>query len=247
MRAGRYCTLSRELEFVAGRLCDLPGCAESAESVVVVSPHAPFSLIGKEEIVRRVIGMDIHRTFAEVVVWEDGRLRHAGRVDMTRTALEGFGKSLKATGEIVVDLSVISGSILAAAIGMMDQARRRILPLDGHGQCCDRQFRPHVIAHRPADDPPGEKIEHDGQIEPSSPSWHISYVGEPDLVGPFGDEVLSEPVGGDGPIMTAVRGACPKPSRRYCGRRLGGWAVAMRAWRRCCRRSPGLRLDGRSD
>lgn len=28
---------------------------------------------------RRVIGMDIHRTFAEVVVWEDGRLRHHGR------------------------------------------------------------------------------------------------------------------------------------------------------------------------
>jgi len=47
--------------------------------------------------------MDIHRTFAEVVVWEDGRLRHAGRVDMTRTALEGFGKSLKATDEIVVE------------------------------------------------------------------------------------------------------------------------------------------------
>ena len=23
---------------------------------------------------RRVIGMDLHRTFAEVVVWEDGRL-----------------------------------------------------------------------------------------------------------------------------------------------------------------------------
>ena len=25
---------------------------------------------------RRVIGMDIHRTFAEVVVWERRRLRH---------------------------------------------------------------------------------------------------------------------------------------------------------------------------
>ena len=25
----------------------------------------------------RVIGMDIHRTFGEVVVWEDGALRHA--------------------------------------------------------------------------------------------------------------------------------------------------------------------------
>ena len=31
---------------------------------------------------RRVIGMDIHRTFAEVVFWEDGRLRHHGRIDM---------------------------------------------------------------------------------------------------------------------------------------------------------------------
>ncbi|MGY4281619.1 hypothetical protein ACVWXO_000839 [Bradyrhizobium sp. LM2.7] len=39
---------------------------------------------------RRVIGIDVHRTFGEVVIWEDGRLRHAGRIDMTRTALEGF-------------------------------------------------------------------------------------------------------------------------------------------------------------
>ena len=34
---------------------------------------------------RRVIGIDIHRTFGEVVFWEDGRLRPAGRIDMTRT------------------------------------------------------------------------------------------------------------------------------------------------------------------
>jgi len=32
---------------------------------------------------RRVIGIDTHRTFGEVVIWEDGRLRHVGRVDMT--------------------------------------------------------------------------------------------------------------------------------------------------------------------
>ena len=38
----------------------------------------------------RVIGMDIHRTFAEVVFWEAGRLRPAGRVDMTKAGLEGF-------------------------------------------------------------------------------------------------------------------------------------------------------------
>jgi hypothetical protein len=45
---------------------------------------------------RRVIGIDTHRTFGEVVIWEDGRLRHAGRINMTRMALEGFGKSLLA-------------------------------------------------------------------------------------------------------------------------------------------------------
>jgi transposase len=52
---------------------------------------------------RRVIGIDIHRTFGEVVIWEEGRLRHAGRIDMTRTALEGFGKSLQATDEVVIE------------------------------------------------------------------------------------------------------------------------------------------------
>src|SRR3954469_21412139 len=52
---------------------------------------------------QRVIGMDIHRTFGEVVFWEQGHLRHGGRVDMTRTALEGFGKSLLATYDVVIE------------------------------------------------------------------------------------------------------------------------------------------------
>lgn len=52
---------------------------------------------------RRVIGMDIHRTFGEVVFWEDGQLGHAGRVDMTRTGLGGFGKSLVTTDEVVIE------------------------------------------------------------------------------------------------------------------------------------------------
>ena len=52
---------------------------------------------------RRVVGIDIHRTFGEVVIWEKGVLRHAGRVDMTRTALEGLGKTLEATDEVVIE------------------------------------------------------------------------------------------------------------------------------------------------
>ena len=52
---------------------------------------------------RRVIGIDIHRTFGEVVIWENGALRHAGRVDMTRTGLEGVGRSLRATDEVAIE------------------------------------------------------------------------------------------------------------------------------------------------
>ena len=48
---------------------------------------------------RRVIGIDIHRTFGEVVIWENGLTRHEGRIEMTRTALEGFGRQLKKTDE----------------------------------------------------------------------------------------------------------------------------------------------------
>ena len=54
---------------------------------------------------RRVIGMDIHRTFAEVVFWEEGRLRWHGRVDMTRAGLEGFGRSLMKDDEVVLEVT----------------------------------------------------------------------------------------------------------------------------------------------
>jgi hypothetical protein len=59
---------------------------------------------------RRVIGIDVHRTFGEVVFWENGRLRHAGRIDMTRTALEGFAKTLLASDEVVVEATANSGA-----------------------------------------------------------------------------------------------------------------------------------------
>ncbi|HEV3278445.1 MAG TPA: IS110 family transposase [Terriglobia bacterium] len=47
--------------------------------------------------------MDIHRTFAEVVFWEEGKLRPAGRITMTRAGLEGFGRSLGKEDEVVIE------------------------------------------------------------------------------------------------------------------------------------------------
>ena len=61
---------------------------------------------------RRVIGIDIHRTFGEVVIWDSGVLRHAGRIDMTRTGLEGLGKGLKPTDEVVIEAT---GNCMAVA------------------------------------------------------------------------------------------------------------------------------------
>lgn len=51
----------------------------------------------------RIIGMDIHRTFAELVVWDGGELRRSGRVEMTRAALEAYGAGLSADDEVVVE------------------------------------------------------------------------------------------------------------------------------------------------
>src|SRR5438105_2087011 len=72
-------------------------------SVVVVLPTAPATAQERSRGCNRVIGMDIHRTFAEVVFWEEGRLRPAGRVSMTRSGLESFGRGLGKEDEVVIE------------------------------------------------------------------------------------------------------------------------------------------------
>ena len=61
---------------------------------------------------RRVIGIDIHRTFGEAAIRENGLIRQEGRVDMTRTALEGFGRQLPKTDEAVIEAT---GNRMAAS------------------------------------------------------------------------------------------------------------------------------------
>jgi transposase len=73
---------------------------------------------------RRVIGMDIHRTFAEVVFWEDGKLRPAGRVSMTRAGLEVFGRSLGKEDEVVIEAT---GNAMAVVRVLSPYVRRVIV------------------------------------------------------------------------------------------------------------------------
>jgi transposase len=58
----------------------------------------------------RIIGMDISRAFAELVVWEEGQLRRTGRVDMRRDMLEAFARKLKPDDVVVLEATGNSGA-----------------------------------------------------------------------------------------------------------------------------------------
>jgi transposase len=51
----------------------------------------------------RVVGLDIHRVFAEAVMLEDGAVRRLGRVDMTRDRLAAFARTLTHGDHVVVE------------------------------------------------------------------------------------------------------------------------------------------------
>ncbi len=51
----------------------------------------------------RVIGMDIHRTFAEVAAFKAGKLTRLGRVDMRRALLQAFAAQLRNDDEVVIE------------------------------------------------------------------------------------------------------------------------------------------------
>ena len=52
---------------------------------------------------RRCIGLDVHREFAQVAVWEDGRVRHVGQISTTPEALRLFAASLAPTDEVAIE------------------------------------------------------------------------------------------------------------------------------------------------
>jgi hypothetical protein len=51
----------------------------------------------------RVVGLDIHRVFAEAVMPEDGAVRRLGRIGMTRDHLAAFARTLTRDDHVVVE------------------------------------------------------------------------------------------------------------------------------------------------
>jgi hypothetical protein len=59
----------------------------------------------------RVIGLDVHRTFAAVAVLDHTRLPHPGRVELTREAVLAFGRKLRPDDEVVIEATVNTAMI----------------------------------------------------------------------------------------------------------------------------------------
>ena len=60
----------------------------------------------------RVIGLDVHRSFAVVALLEDGRSRNGGRVELTRDAIVAFGGRLQPDDEVVVEATGNTATIV---------------------------------------------------------------------------------------------------------------------------------------
>ena len=102
---------------------------------------------------------------------------------------------------------VIDRAVLAAAIGMVDQPLGRTPHGESGLQGSDRQPAVQAVADRPADDPPREQVDDDGEIDPALPCPHVGDVDAPLLVRAAGSKVLVDDVGGHWPAVLAVGGA----------------------------------------
>jgi transposase len=64
----------------------------------------------------RIVGLDIHRAFAEAVAWQDGKLSRLGRVIMRREPLQAFAQKLSTDDVVVIEATGNAASV-AAVIG----------------------------------------------------------------------------------------------------------------------------------
>ena len=53
----------------------------------------------------KIIGMDIHRSFAQVAMLEDGKITKEMRVELTHEPLVAFAKSLSLEDEVVIEVT----------------------------------------------------------------------------------------------------------------------------------------------
>jgi transposase len=101
----------------------------------------------------RIIGLDIHRAFAEAVALDDGKLRRLGRIDMRRDLLAAFAEQLSADDIVVVEAT---GNAAAVAAVLAPHVKKVVIanPMQvrviahakNHGDCQESCVRGHSDA-----------------------------------------------------------------------------------------------------
>jgi transposase len=61
----------------------------------------------------RCIGLDVHRDFAQVAIWENGRMRDAGRVATSPERLREFATTLRRTDRVALEATMNTAAIAA--------------------------------------------------------------------------------------------------------------------------------------
>ena len=68
----------------------------------------------------RSIGMDVHRSFAQVAIHDDGAIVANFRVDMEHDAVVAFGRNLQADDEVVLEVGLLGCEIATVEPPMGD-------------------------------------------------------------------------------------------------------------------------------
>ena len=85
----------------------------------------------------RVVGLDIHRVFAEAVMLVDGKVTRLGRVGMTRDHLDAFAKTLAHDDHVVVEATgnaMAVTEVIAPHVGRVVIANPRQVRLIAHAK-----------------------------------------------------------------------------------------------------------------
>ena len=80
--------------------------------------------MGRRTVHRRCIGLDVHREFAQVAVWQDGVVTQAGRVATTPEELRMFADSLGPADEVALEAT---GNTWAIATLLASRAGRVVV------------------------------------------------------------------------------------------------------------------------
>jgi hypothetical protein len=93
---------------------------------------------------RRCIGLDVHREFAQVAIWEDGVVWQAGRIELTPEGLRAFADSLCTSDEVAIEATGNTHAIarlLERHVGRVVVLQPAEDPGDRRGEGQDRQGR----------------------------------------------------------------------------------------------------------